>query len=229
MLRSFVAGQVLLREGDVADVVYVILSGAVRVYRRNGPTNQDAVVELAKLGPGDVIGELAPILGMRRTATVQALEPTQVVTLSIDKLKTLTRQQAPLSRVVALALRERSGLSEEEIVTLAARLGLVLPRAPVPTEPEVAQNLARLPAPQYDKSVFYTKRLECPACGAQFTTLVVHTRKDQPKDSETDFHKTYTTPYNPYDYELWVCPNDLYAAFPADFGDLREAQRSQVA
>jgi uncharacterized protein (DUF2225 family) len=57
----------------------------------------------------------------------------------------------------------------------------------------------------------------------------VHARKDQPAARESDFHNTYTSAHNPYDYEVWVCPNDLYAALPIDFPDLSEKHRLQVA
>jgi uncharacterized protein (DUF2225 family) len=58
--------------------------------------------------------------------------------------------------------------------------------------------------------------------------LTVHARKDLPAHRESDFHNTYRSAYNPYDYELWVCPNDLYAALPVDFPDLHDKHRPQV-
>jgi uncharacterized protein (DUF2225 family) len=50
-----------------------------------------------------------------------------------------------------------------------------------------------------------------------------------PGERSTDFHQSYRTPLNPYDYELWVCPNDLYTAFPADFADLSQRHMDRVA
>jgi uncharacterized protein (DUF2225 family) len=43
------------------------------------------------------------------------------------------------------------------------------------------------------------------------------------------FHQRYRTPSTPYDYEVWVCPNDLYAAFPSDFADLSADERQHVS
>jgi putative ABC transport system ATP-binding protein len=56
--------------------VYVVESGAVEVSRErvDGP---DEVV--AHYGPGQYFGELAPLYGLRRSATARALEPTKVV------------------------------------------------------------------------------------------------------------------------------------------------------
>jgi uncharacterized protein (DUF2225 family) len=58
---------------------------------------------------------------------------------------------------------------------------------------------------------------------------VAQPRKDQPAERESDFHLVYRTVLNPYDCEVWVCPNDLYAALPSDFEDLSAASRSRVS
>src|SRR6266851_8466738 len=102
-LRKLVTGQVLMREGDPPGAIYVICHGRLRVYRRD-ETAVDAVVDLATLGSGEVIGELGPILGKLRSATVQALEPTQVLEIPPDHLATLVKQHQPLVRVIFAAL-----------------------------------------------------------------------------------------------------------------------------
>ena len=72
-LKALTKGQVLCREGDPPGPLYVICSGSVRAYRRSR-TEPEAIEELARLGPGDVVGELAPMLRQLRSATVQALD-----------------------------------------------------------------------------------------------------------------------------------------------------------
>jgi uncharacterized protein (DUF2225 family) len=143
------------------------------------------------------------------------------------------KKQPGLERVVVQALRDRSGLTDPEIAELAAAVGFVLPvREDSATAESVgsrAEGNGLWPLPEYDSTIFYPKRVECPACGVTFAALTVHARKDQPTARESDFHNTYLTSHNPYDYELWVCPNDLYAGLPADFGDLRDPERTAVA
>jgi uncharacterized protein (DUF2225 family) len=183
------------------------------------------------LGAGDVIGELAPILGQFRSASVQAIEPTQVLEIPADQLSNVMQQYQPLLRVVALALRERSDKPDDQIGELVSTLGLAPPaEIAMPAADTAEPNRAdALPVPEHDPSVVYPKAVECPSCGTRFFALTVHVRKDLPAERESDFHSIYRTSYNPYDYEVWVCPNDLYAALPTEFQSLRGDKRQQVA
>jgi putative ABC transport system ATP-binding protein len=74
--KSLDAGEVLFRQGDAGDLVYTVESGTVEVVRErvDGP---DEVV--ARYGPGQYFGELAPLYGLRRSATARAVEPSAVV------------------------------------------------------------------------------------------------------------------------------------------------------
>ena len=72
-------GEVIVREGEVGDRMFIILSGKVRVSRMlNGRP-----VRLPELKSGDLFGELAIINREVRSATVSAVGNVQL--LSIDK------------------------------------------------------------------------------------------------------------------------------------------------
>ena len=68
------AGHVLMREGEPANQMFVIASGGARVERGGR--------ELARLGPGSVLGEMALIAEGPRTATATATEPTHLFVLA---------------------------------------------------------------------------------------------------------------------------------------------------
>lgn len=225
-LKSLAPGQVLCREGDPPGPLYVICSGAVRAYRRS-LTTPDSIQELALLGPGDIVGELAALLRQPRSATVQAVQRTDLLEVSTDQLGHLSRRHDGLMRVIVLALKDRAGLSAAEIATMASQVGLHVSADVFAGEVDPNDESA-LPVPPHDPAVVYPKSLTCPTCLTSFSTLVVHARRDQPAGRATDFHQRYVTPFNPYDYELWVCPKDLYAALPADFTELPEVHKARL-
>jgi serine/threonine protein phosphatase PrpC/CRP-like cAMP-binding protein len=66
-------GEVVMREGEMGDELYVILSG--RLSLAKGQTS------IGELGPGEHLGEMALIRTTPRSATVTALEPSALVTL----------------------------------------------------------------------------------------------------------------------------------------------------
>ena len=60
------AGTVLFSQGDEGDVAYVIESGEIHLVRDRAGGGEEMV---ARMGPNRYFGELAPLFGMRRTAT----------------------------------------------------------------------------------------------------------------------------------------------------------------
>jgi CRP-like cAMP-binding protein len=69
MTRDEVApGTVLVREGDSDDRFYVLLAGIAAV-------SQAALGGRGILRAGETFGEVAPVAGVRRTATVTAMTP----------------------------------------------------------------------------------------------------------------------------------------------------------
>ena len=73
------SGEAIVRQGEPADLFYVVLNGEVSVLRQSDGQEQ----ELARLGPGESFGEVALIKHQRRNATVRAAGPVDV--LSLDK------------------------------------------------------------------------------------------------------------------------------------------------
>jgi len=72
--RILADGEVVMREGEVADSAYVILEGRCEVYREHGGRRDI----LRQLGPGDAFGEMALLSARPRTASVVAKGPTTV-------------------------------------------------------------------------------------------------------------------------------------------------------
>ena len=88
-------GATLLREGDFGYAMFAITAGTAEVLK-------DGVV-IRTLGPGDVFGEIAVLSGGRRTATVIAQTPMQLVTVLNRDVWRLEREAPD----VGAALRAR--------------------------------------------------------------------------------------------------------------------------
>jgi CRP-like cAMP-binding protein len=72
MTREYVpAGKEIVREGEFGGRFYIVLEGMLTV-------TQEARGERRVLRPGDYFGEVAPTMGIRRTATVRAVTPATV-------------------------------------------------------------------------------------------------------------------------------------------------------
>lgn len=76
---TYEAGQVLFRQGDVGDAAYIIVDGSAKVLVETG----EGEIEVATLGRNDLVGEIAILCDVPRTATVRASG--QTVTLRITK------------------------------------------------------------------------------------------------------------------------------------------------
>jgi len=70
------AGDMLFRQGERGELIYYIETGLLEVYRElaNGRTEV-----LARVEPGNYVGELGPILNLPRSASVRAVEPAVLI------------------------------------------------------------------------------------------------------------------------------------------------------
>lgn len=86
--RRFVGkDQVLIAEGDFGHQAYLIQSGEMKVYL----SKEGSEVEVARLGAGQIVGEMALIFDGPRTASVKATMDSNLIVISRmmfeDKLK----------------------------------------------------------------------------------------------------------------------------------------------
>lgn len=77
-VRPFIAGEALIRQDEPGDSLWVLASGAaiVQLRRRDGDT-----LELARVGPGDVVGEMALVTGAPRNADIVASKDGEALVL----------------------------------------------------------------------------------------------------------------------------------------------------
>ena len=78
--RSLVAGEVVFEQGDEGDLVYVVEDGEIVIVRQLVAGGEEV---LSYIGPGTYFGELAPLFGLRRSATARATAPTTLTAYTI--------------------------------------------------------------------------------------------------------------------------------------------------
>ena len=85
-LRELAAGEVLVREGDTDDHLYVIASGVLGIIKAAGTENE---MTINTVKPGDVVGELSFLDGATRYASLVAMSSSRVLGLSRGDLEGL--------------------------------------------------------------------------------------------------------------------------------------------
>jgi CRP-like cAMP-binding protein len=96
---------VIARQGEVGTGLFLIARGSVRVVR-DGDT-------IARLGPGDIFGELSVLDGQPRIAQVIADEPTVCLALASWDFEAVVREQPTVALAILRVLAGRlRGLTE---------------------------------------------------------------------------------------------------------------------
>ena len=91
----------LMGEGTSADKAYLLISGEVSV-RRDGK-------EVAKLGPGDIFGEMGIVSHKLRTATVVSLSRLECLHFTREQVEELESEIPAFKAALEASTSERSG------------------------------------------------------------------------------------------------------------------------
>jgi CRP-like cAMP-binding protein len=126
--RHFDAGEVVFREGDESSTCYVVRSGHARAIREHGDGRS---ITLATFGPGDIFGELAMFDHERRSATIEAIEPTEAIAILAGDMRRLLGEHPDIAIKLLTALGRRlretnERLARQSFQTVQSRVAAVL-------------------------------------------------------------------------------------------------------
>jgi CRP/FNR family cyclic AMP-dependent transcriptional regulator len=102
-VRSWQPGEILALQGGPPNGMFVILRGWVKISAANDRGDK---TRLATRGPGEIIGELGPISGLPRTATMQAIGEVRALVVPQERLLGVLRR---CPRIAEELLRSTSG------------------------------------------------------------------------------------------------------------------------
>ncbi len=108
-------GDVLFREGDPGDALFVIGEGKVKLGRTSSDGRENLV---AILGPGEMFGELSLFDPGPRTMTVTAVAETQLMGLGNDSLTSLLSGRPEVAKSLLAALAKRLRRTNEHLADL---------------------------------------------------------------------------------------------------------------
>ncbi|MBD0293384.1 MAG: Crp/Fnr family transcriptional regulator [Jiangellaceae bacterium] len=108
-------GEVLFREGDPGDRVYVVMSGKVKL-GRSAPDGRENL--LALLGPGQMFGELSLFDPGPRAATATAVIETTLLCLGHDDLLPWLTGRPEVARGLLLQFAQRLRRSNDTVADL---------------------------------------------------------------------------------------------------------------
>ncbi len=112
--REYLAGDVLFREGEAGDVMFVIQSGVVRVSKALHGSDRT----LATFGRGDFVGEMAILNEKPRTATATVVEDATVLVIDGKTLETMIAKNSEIALRLIKKLSLRLDAADEFVQIL---------------------------------------------------------------------------------------------------------------
>lgn len=101
--KIFNAGELILRQGDTGEQAYLVNKGKVRVFlQKNG-----RIIDLAELGPGQIVGEMSLLTGHKNAASVEALEEVSAGVITKEIIREKIDSSDPLVRKLIRMLVDR--------------------------------------------------------------------------------------------------------------------------
>lgn len=108
----FEPDDMLVRQGDPGDTMFVVLEGTVRVETET----PGGTVQLAELGAGACLGEVSVLTRAPRTATVTALTPVTTVSFARHRVERLLEAHPRVRLLLEALVEGRARDTVEKIV-----------------------------------------------------------------------------------------------------------------
>ena len=112
------AGEVLCREGEVGDRMFVIESGEFAVLKQAGSAGP---MQVTTIGPGTLAGEMSLLGKVKRSANLKALTDSHVLVLAFDDFQAVVEAQPSLARVFLANVSRNLRRSTSVVAKLMAR------------------------------------------------------------------------------------------------------------
>ncbi|WP_341675094.1 patatin-like phospholipase family protein [Niveibacterium sp. SC-1] len=140
-LQTVKGGHLVLREGDPSESMLIVVSGRLRVSRRDPDGKLSLYNEIC---PGEAVGETSMILQQTRFADVTALRDSTIALLGRESFEALLkRHPVPLNRMFAQAVYRQLRYSVQLAEQKRAHTIVVIPLRDARLAADVCEGLAK--------------------------------------------------------------------------------------
>lgn len=115
---DFMPGDVICKQGEPGDAAYIILDGEADVVVQTAA----ASMRVAKVGPHDIVGEIAILCDVPRTATILVTQPLTALKVSKDGFFNLVTQFPQVAVEVMHELAQRLHATTTNLTDVKLRL-----------------------------------------------------------------------------------------------------------
>lgn len=166
--RRFVPkGGYIIEEGDLGTCAFLIQSGLVSIYTMTD--GKKTVLDHA--GPGQIVGEMALIFDVPRSATVEAVEDCNLIVISRHTLKQKLEKSDPTVRALVPMLMKRVINTNNALLSKTADIDDL-----VKTVNHIYQNV-HTALPEKDKAAFKDNVL--PALDSFISAITSFQKRDE--------------------------------------------------
>jgi CRP-like cAMP-binding protein len=116
---NYSAGQILFNQGDSGDAAFVVLTGTADVLVNADGGQQ---IKVAAVEPNSVVGEIAILCDVSRTATVRASAPLEALRISKEHFLKMLTDFPEMGIEIMRELAERLTRTTTELSQLRSRL-----------------------------------------------------------------------------------------------------------
>ena len=109
--RKYSAGTRIISQGDTGVGLYIITSGKVRITHSSGPGQAEE--DLGTAGAGDVLGEMALLDDLPRSASITAVEDVTALLLPVWEFRTVLRNHPEIALKLLAVLSRRLRKAEQ--------------------------------------------------------------------------------------------------------------------
>ncbi len=96
-------GTILFKEGDLGKEMFIIQKGKVQIRKRVGEGEK----VLAELGDGEFFGEMALLMGLSRSATVEVIAESKILVVGPDTFESLLKSNVQIALKMLRELAKR--------------------------------------------------------------------------------------------------------------------------